>query len=102
MVNAATMYGTGQLPKFDEDLFKTTDGRYLIPTAEVPLTNLVRDDILRRSDAAAPLHRAVALLPLRGRQRRTDTRGMLRQHQFQKVDWSPSPGRRTARPSMSG
>ena len=52
LVNAATMYGTGQLPKFEEDLFKTTDGRYLIPTAEVPLTNLVRDDII--AEAALP------------------------------------------------
>ena len=60
LVNAATMYGTGQLPKFEEDLFKTTDGRYLIPTAEVPLTNLVRDDII--AEAALPL-RFAALSP---------------------------------------
>ena len=50
LVNAATCYGTGQLPKFEEDLFKTTDGRYLIPTAEVPLTNTVgRRDHRRKS-----------------------------------------------------
>ncbi|MFC7477053.1 serine--tRNA ligase [Dankookia sp. GCM10030260] len=86
LVNAATMYGTGQLPKFEEDLFRTTDGRYLIPTAEVPLTNLVRDDII--AEAALPL-RFAALSPCfrseagsAGR----DTRGMLRQHQFQKVE----------------
>jgi seryl-tRNA synthetase len=86
LVNAATMYGTGQLPKFEEDLFKTTDDRYLIPTAEVPLTNLVRDDII--AEAALPL-RFAALSPCfrseagsAGR----DTRGMLRQHQFQKVE----------------
>ena len=86
LVNAATMYGTGQLPKFEEDLFKTTDGRYLVPTAEVPLTNLVRDDII--AEAALPL-RFAALSPCfrseagsAGR----DTRGMLRQHQFQKVE----------------
>ncbi|NOG73248.1 serine--tRNA ligase [Roseicella sp. DB1501] len=86
LVNAATMYGTGQLPKFEEDLFKTTDGRYLIPTAEVPLTNLVREEIL--PEAALPL-RFAALSPCfrseagsAGR----DTRGMLRQHQFQKVE----------------
>ena len=86
LVNDATMYGTGQLPKFAEDLFKTTDGRWLIPTAEVPLTNLVAGEIV-----------PVAQLPLRftalsecfrseagsaGR----DTRGMLRQHQFRKVE----------------
>ena len=86
LVNDATMYGTGQLPKFEEDLFKTTDGRYLIPTAEVPLTNLVRDEIL--AEAALPL-RYTALSPCfrseagsAGR----DTRGMLRQHQFNKVE----------------
>ncbi|MFZ4409499.1 MAG: serine--tRNA ligase [Paracraurococcus sp.] len=86
LVNAATMYGTGQLPKFEEDLFKTGDGRYLIPTAEVPLTNLVRDDII--AEAALPF-RFTALSPCfrseagsAGR----DTRGMLRQHQFQKVE----------------
>jgi seryl-tRNA synthetase len=86
LVNAATLYGTGQLPKFEEDLFRTTDGRYLIPTAEVPLTNLVRDEII--PEAALP-HRFTALTPCfrseagsAGR----DTRGMLRQHQFQKVE----------------
>jgi len=86
LVNAATMYGTGQLPKFEEDLFKTTDGRYLIPTAEVPLTNLARDEII--AEATLP-HRLTALTPSfrseagsAGR----DTRGMLRQHQFQKVE----------------
>ena len=86
LVNDATMYGTGQLPKFEEDLFKTTDGRYLIPTAEVPLTNLVRDEIL--AESALPI-RYTALSPCfrseagsAGR----DTRGMLRQHQFNKVE----------------
>ena len=86
LVNAATMYGTAQLPKFEDDLFKTTDGRYLIPTAEVPLTNLVRDEIL--AESVLPL-RFAALSPSfrseagsAGR----DTRGMLRQHQFQKVE----------------
>ncbi len=86
LVNAASMYGTGQLPKFEEDLFKTTDGRYLIPTAEVPLTNLVRDEIV--ADLSQPM-RVTALSPCfrseagsAGR----DTRGMLRQHQFPKVE----------------
>ncbi|WP_043364138.1 serine--tRNA ligase [Belnapia sp. F-4-1] len=86
LVNAATMYGTSQLPKFEEDLFKTTDGRYLIPTAEVPLTNLVRDEIV--PEASLPF-RFTALSPSfrseagsAGR----DTRGMLRQHQFHKVE----------------
>jgi len=86
LVNQASAYGTGQLPKFEEDLFKTTDGRYLIPTAEVPLTNYVRDEILAAN--ALPI-RFAALSPCfrseagsAGR----DTRGMLRQHQFAKVE----------------
>jgi seryl-tRNA synthetase len=86
LVNDATMYGTGQLPKFKDDLFATTDGRWLIPTAEVPLTNFVRGEIL--ADTALPI-RLTALSPCfrseagaAGR----DTRGMLRQHQFPKVE----------------
>ncbi|WP_237151810.1 serine--tRNA ligase [Oryzibacter oryziterrae] len=86
MVRDEVMYGTGQLPKFAEDLFKTTDGRWLIPTAEVPLTNLIREEILDEKDL--PL-RMTALTPCfrseagsAGR----DTRGMLRQHQFNKVE----------------
>lgn len=86
LVNDAAMYGTGQLPKFAEDLFRTTDGRWLIPTAEVPLTNLAAGEILAQD--ALPI-RVTALTPCfrseagaAGR----DTRGMLRQHQFQKVE----------------
>ncbi|MCU0889228.1 MAG: serine--tRNA ligase [Rubritepida sp.] len=85
LVNAQTLYGTNQLPKFEEDLFKAGD-RYLIPTAEVPLTNLVADSII--PEPTEPL-RFTALTPCfrseagsAGR----DTRGMLRQHQFQKVE----------------
>ena len=86
MVNDAAMYGTGQLPKFAEDLFRTTDGRWLIPTAEVSLTNLVRETILEEKDlplrltAYTPCFRAEA--GAAGR----DTRGMIRQHQFSKVE----------------
>jgi seryl-tRNA synthetase len=86
LVNDETMYGTGQLPKFAAELFRTTDGRWLIPTAEVPLTNMVRDEILPLS--SLPL-RMASLTPCfrseagaAGR----DTRGMLRQHQFAKVE----------------
>jgi seryl-tRNA synthetase len=86
LVNDATMRGTGQLPKFAEDLFRTTDGRWLIPTAEVPLTNLAAGEIL--AEAGLPL-RLTALTDCfrseagaAGR----DTRGMLRQHQFRKVE----------------
>jgi len=86
LVRDDALYGTGQLPKFSEDLFKTTDGRWLIPTAEVPLTNLVAGEIL--DHASLPL-RFTALTPCfrseagsAGR----DTRGMLRQHQFMKCE----------------
>ena len=86
LVNDAAAFGTGQLPKFAEDLFKTTDGKWLIPTAEVPLTNLVAGEILPLADL--PL-RFTALTPSfrseagsAGR----DTRGMMRQHQFWKVE----------------
>lgn len=86
LVNDAAMFGTGQLPKFAEDLFKTTDGRWLIPTAEVSLTNLVAGEIL--TAAQLPM-RLTALTPCfrseagsAGR----DVRGMLRQHQFAKVE----------------
>lgn len=86
MVRDEAMYGTGQLPKFAEDLFRTTDGRWLIPTAEVTLTNLVRDEILEqeklplRFTALTPSFRSEA--GSAGR----DTRGMLRQHQFWKCE----------------
>jgi seryl-tRNA synthetase len=88
MVNEATLFGTGQLPKFEEDLFKVRFERdyYLIPTAEVPLTNLHRDEILNESDlplsytAYTPCFRSEA-----GSYGR-DTRGLIRQHQFDKVE----------------
>ncbi len=88
MVNADSLRGTGQLPKFEEDLFKLEgeSGYYLIPTAEVPLTNLVRDEIIeadympRRYVAHTPCFRSEA-----GSYGR-DTRGMIRQHQFDKVE----------------
>ncbi|MGO9817104.1 MAG: serine--tRNA ligase [Acidocella sp.] len=86
LVNDAAMFGTGQLPKFAEDLFQTTDGRWLIPTAEVSLTNLAAGEILPA--AKLPI-RITALTPCfrseagsAGR----DVRGMLRQHQFNKVE----------------
>ncbi len=86
LVKDDALLGTGQLPKFAEDLFRTTLDHWLIPTAEVPLTNLVRESILEEKDL--PL-RFTALTPCfrseagsAGR----DTRGMLRQHQFDKVE----------------
>ena len=86
LVNAAAVYGTGSLPKFEEDLFKTTDGRYLIPTAEVPLTNTVAGDIV--SEKLLPM-RLTALTDCYRSEAGSagrDTRGMLRQHQFRKVE----------------
>ncbi len=86
MVNAAAMYGTGQLPKFEDDLFKTTDGRYLIPTAEVPLTNFPAGEIV--PEARLPLRFAALSQCFRSEAGSAgrDTRGMLRQHQFPKVE----------------
>ncbi len=86
LANAETLTGTAQLPKFEEDLFKTTDGMYLIPTAEVQLTNLHRDEILDASQlplkycAFTPCFRSEA--GAAGR----DTRGIIRVHQFSKVE----------------
>jgi len=86
LVRDRTAYGTGNLPKFEEDLFKTTEGFYLIPTAEMPLTNLVRERIL--SEAALPM-RFTAYTPCFRSEAGAagkDTRGMIRQHQFTKVE----------------
>ena len=86
IVNSKTMTGTGQLPKFAEDLYQVEDDKWLIPTAEVPLTNLVADAITDASElpmrmtAYTPCFRAEA--GSAGR----DTRGMIRQHQFSKVE----------------
>ena len=86
LVRTQTMTGTGQLPKFADDLFHTTDDRWLIPTAEVPLTNIVADSIVPREalpmrlTAFTPCFRAEA--GSAGR----DTRGLIRQHQFSKVE----------------
>jgi seryl-tRNA synthetase len=89
IVNADAMQGTGQLPKFEEDLFATVVGetkRYLIPTAEVSLTNIVRDDIVEAD--RLPLRMAAHSLCFRAEagSHGRDTRGMIRQHQFEKVE----------------
>ena len=86
LVKSDALYGTGQLPKFEEDLFKTINDYYLIPTAEVPLTNMTRDAILNSADlplrfvSHTPCFRSEA--GAAGR----DTRGIMRQHQFYKVE----------------
>ena len=86
LVRDAAAYGTGQLPKFADDLFKTTTGLWLIPTSEVSLTNLVREEIL--DEDKLPL-RFTALTPCFRSEAGAagkDTRGMIRQHQFDKVE----------------
>jgi seryl-tRNA synthetase len=86
LVRDAALFGTGQLPKFGEDLFRTTDERWLIPTAEVPLTNLVAGEILPEEDLPC---RFTALTPCFRSEAGAagkDTRGMIRQHQFTKVE----------------
>jgi seryl-tRNA synthetase len=86
LVNDAAAYGTDKLPKFADDLFRTTDGRWLIPTAEVPLTSLVMDQIVAEEEL--PL-RVTALTPCFRSEAGAsgkDTRGMIRQHQFHKVE----------------
>jgi seryl-tRNA synthetase len=86
LVKSEALYGTGQLPKFEEDLFKTEQGFYLIPTSEVPLTNLAANEIIDedklpwRFTALTPCFRSEA--GAAGK----DTRGMIRQHQFMKVE----------------
>ncbi|MEP0337865.1 MAG: serine--tRNA ligase [Alphaproteobacteria bacterium] len=86
LVNDATMYGTGQLPKFAEDLFHTDDGYWLIPTAEVPLTNLMAGEIV--DDDRLPFRYAALTDCYRSEAGAAgkDTRGMIRQHQFKKVE----------------
>ena len=86
LVRDEAVFGTSQLPKFSEDLFRTTDGYWLIPTAEVPLTNLVAGEIL--DESALPL-RYTAWTPCFRSEAGAagkDTRGMIRQHQFEKVE----------------
>lgn len=86
LTNPEAFFGTGQLPKFEGDFFKTTDGRYLIPTAEVSLTNIVCDKILQEFEL--PLRFAAATPCFRSEAGSSgkDTTGMIRQHQFLKVE----------------
>ena len=86
LVREQAMFGTGQLPKFAEDSFQTTDGRWLIPTAEVSLTNIVREKIL--SEAELPLRFTALTQCFRSEAGAAgrDTRGFIRQHQFEKTE----------------
>lgn len=86
MVRDAAMFGTGNLPKFGEDLFRTTTEHWLIPTAEVPLTNLVAGEIVAETALPMRLTALTACFRAEAGAAGKDTRGMLRQHQFYKTE----------------
>ena len=86
MVNRASMTGTGQLPKFEEDAFKLTNDYFLIPTAEVPVTNMHRDEILDGSRLPLKYCAYSACFRAEAGSAGRDTRGLIRQHQFNKVE----------------
>jgi seryl-tRNA synthetase len=86
LVNAQTMQGSGQLPKFADDAFITEDERYLIPTAEVPLTNLVADKIIDANELPIKLTAHTPCFRREAGSYGKDTKGMIRQHQFDKVE----------------
>ncbi len=86
LVRDEAVFGTGQLPKFADDLFRTGDGRWLIPTAEVPLTNLVRDFIHAEDNFPVRMTALTACFRSEAGAAGRDTRGLIRMHQFQKVE----------------
>ncbi len=86
LVNRASMTGTGQLPKFEEDAFKTVDDYFLIPTAEVPVTNMYRGDILDGANLPYKYCAYTACFRAEAGSAGRDTRGLIRQHQFNKVE----------------
>ncbi|MGB7406140.1 MAG: serine--tRNA ligase [Pacificimonas sp.] len=86
LVRDEAMYGTGQLPKFSEDSFHTTDDRWLIPTAEVPLTNMVRDRIVPAEELPIRVAALSTCFRSEAGSAGRDTKGMIRQHQFEKVE----------------
>ncbi|MGH6955735.1 MAG: serine--tRNA ligase [Caulobacteraceae bacterium] len=86
LVREAAVFGVGQLPKFEEDLFRTTDERWLISTGEVPLTNLVRERVTAEEELPLRLTALTPCFRSEAGASGKDTRGMIRQHQFQKVE----------------
>ncbi|SCA54924.1 seryl-tRNA synthetase, also charges selenocysteinyl-tRNA with serine [Candidatus Terasakiella magnetica] len=86
LVKDAALYGTGQLPKFTEDLYRTEEGFWMIPTAEVPLTNIVSGDILEESSLPRRYTAMTWCFRSEAGSAGKDTRGMIRQHQFSKVE----------------
>ena len=86
LVNSESMRGTGQLPKFEEDLFKTTEGLYLIPSAEVPLTNVYQNEIVKEEQLPIYLTAYTPCFRSEAGSYGKDTKGYIRQHQFNKVE----------------
>ena len=86
MANKESLTGTGQLPKFEEDLFKSSDNLYLIPTAEVPLTNLFRDNFINENDLPIKVTSHTPCFRSEAGSYGKDTRGLIRQHQFEKIE----------------
>ena len=86
MANSRSLTGTGQLPKFEEDLFKVTEDLFLIPTAEVPLTNLYADSILEQDSLPIKVTSHTPCFRSEAGSYGKDTKGLIRQHQFEKVE----------------
>ena len=86
MANKESLIGTGNLPKFEEDLFKTSDSLYLIPTAEVPLTNIYRDVLINEDELPIKLTAHTPCFRSEAGSYGRDTKGLIRQHQFEKIE----------------
>jgi len=86
MANTDSLIGTGQLPKFEEDLFKANENLYLIPTAEVPLTNLFRDEFVNEDELPIKVTSHTPCFRSEAGSYGKDTRGLIRQHQFEKIE----------------
>ena len=86
MANIDSLTGTGQLPKFEEDLFKASDNLYLIPTAEVPLTNIYRNELVNEKDTPVKLTSHTPCFRSEAGSYGKDTKGLIRQHQFEKIE----------------
>ena len=86
IANSQSLTGTGQLPKFEEDLFKVSEDLFLIPTAEVPLTNLFADSILQDDELPIKVTSHTPCFRSEAGSYGKDTKGLIRQHQFEKVE----------------
>ena len=86
IVNSESLLGTGQLPKFEDDQFSVGEGKYLIPTAEVPLTNLYRNELIEAENLPLKMTAHTPCFRAEAGSYGKDTRGLIRQHQFEKVE----------------